>query len=77
MLMLLLFLLVERVYEQRPHDMSTATQTTQTQGLALCSRCHPAWAPVALQRGRGKDTHGTLGPLQREAVGGPTPTTQT
>ena len=26
--------------------------------------------------GPGKDTHGTLGPLQREAVGGPTPATQ-
>ena len=41
--------LVERVYEQRPHDMSTTTCTTQPQGLALCSRCHLAWASVAPQ----------------------------
>ena len=40
-------LLVERVYEQRPHDMSTTTYTTQPQGLALCSRCRPAWASEA------------------------------
>ena len=67
-------MLAERVYEQRPHDMSTTTYTTQPQGLALCSRCHQGhrWNPS----GSGKGTHGTLGPLQREAVGGPTPTTQ-
>ena len=37
----------------------------------------PAWAPGGTPAGLGKDTHGTLGPLLREAVGGPTPTTQT
>ena len=42
--------LEECVYEQRPHDMSTTTDTTQPQGLALCSRCHPAWALEAPQR---------------------------
>ena len=42
-------LLVECVCEERPHDMSTTTNTTQPQGLALCSRCHPAWASVAPQ----------------------------
>ena len=42
-------MLVERVYEQRPHDMSTTTYTTQPQGLALCSRCHPALASEAPQ----------------------------
>ena len=44
---------------QRPHDMSTTTYTTQPQGWRT---------PV----GPGKDTHGTLEPLQREAVSGPT-----
>ena len=43
------FVLVERVYEERPHDMSTTTYTTQPQGLALCSRCHLAWASEAPQ----------------------------
>ena len=42
-------MLVERVYEQHPHDMSTTTYTTQLQGLALFSRCHPAWASEAHQ----------------------------
>ena len=40
--------LVERVYEQRARDMST-TCTKHLQGLALCSRGHPAWASVASQ----------------------------
>ena len=44
--------LVERVYVQRPHGMSTTTHTTQPQGLALCSRCHPGWASVAPQWAR-------------------------
>ena len=52
--------LVERVCEERPHDMST--NTTQPQGLALCSRCHLAWASEAphTTRGRGwPDTNDT------------------
>ena len=42
-------MLVKRVYKQRPQDMSTTTCTTQPQGLALCSRYHPAWASEAPQ----------------------------
>ena len=34
-------------------------------GLALCSRCHPAWASEGTPVGPGKDTHGTLRPGQR------------
>ena len=56
--------LVERVYEQCPHDVSTTTNTAQPQGLALCSRCHLAWASEGTPVGPGKDTHGTLGSRQ-------------
>ena len=43
-------------------------------GLALCSRCHLAWAAEGTPVGPGKDTHGTLGPERRRGRGWPTPT---
>ena len=54
--------LEERVYARCPQHMSTTTNTAQPQGLALCSRCHPAWASEGTPVGPSKDTHGTLGP---------------
>ena len=36
--------LEERVYARCPQHMSNTTNTAQPQGLALCFRCHPAWA---------------------------------
>ena len=39
-----------------PHDMSTTTYTTQPQGLALCSRCHPAWDPSGSRQGHPRYT---------------------
>ena len=68
--------LEECLYEQRPHDMSTTTYTTQPQGLALCSRCHPAWALEAPQWVRAKTPTVHWGPNNGEAVGGPAPTPQ-
>ena len=48
------------------HDVLIACPLAPTQhnhkGLALCSRCHPAWASEGTPVGTGKDTHGTLGP---------------
>ena len=69
-------LLEESVYEQRPHDMSTTTCTSQPQGLALCSRCHPAWASVTHQWVPARTPAVRWGPNNGEAVGGPTPTPQ-
>ena len=37
--------------------------------LALCARCHPAWAPDGTLVGLGKDTHGTPVPTQWEGRG--------
>ena len=70
--------LEECLYEQRPHDMSTTTCTTQPQGLAICSRCHPAWASEASQwcvPSRTPTIHWGAKD-DGEAVGGPTPTPQ-
>ncbi len=53
------------------------TNTSQFQfraaarGLALCPWYHPAWVSVGTPVGPGKDTHGTLGPDQREGRGWP------
>ena len=65
--------------ERRPHDKSTwqftttittmITYTTQPQGVGALVTHHPGW--VITPVGPGKDTHGTLGPLRRKAVGGP------
>ena len=61
-------------------DVHITCPPPQTQhnhrGLALCSRCHPAWASEGTPVGSGKDTHGTLGPGQRGGRGWPTPTPQ-
>ena len=65
------------VYQQRPHDMSITTNTTQPQELALCSRCHPAWASAAPQWFPARTLTVHWGPNNEEAVDGPTPTTQT
>ena len=67
--------LEERVYARGPHHMST-TYKAQPQRLALCPRCHPAWASEGTPVGPGKDTHGTPGPEQRGGRGWPTPTGQ-
>ena len=66
----------ERVYARCPQHMSTTTNTAQPQGLALCSRCNPAWASEGTPVGPGKDTHGTLGPCKRDGRGWPTTTAQ-
>ena len=63
--------LEERVYARCPQHMSTTTYIMQPPGLALCSRCHPAWASEGTPVGPGKDTHGTLGPGQRGGRGWP------
>ena len=64
--------LEERVYARCPQHVSTTTNTAQPQGLALCSRCHLAWASEGTPVGPGKDTHGTLGPGKRGGRGWPT-----
>ena len=51
-------------------DETTGDALTARTGLALCSRCHRAWASEGTL-GPSKDTHGTPVPLQRDAVGGP------
>ena len=60
------------------HDVHIIGPLPPTQhnhkGLALCSRCHPAWASEGTPVGPGKDSHGTLGPEQRGGRGWPTPT---
>ena len=60
------------------HDVHITGPLPPTQhnhkGLALCSRCHLAWASEGTPVGPGKDTHGTLGPEQRSGRGWPTPT---
>ena len=57
------------------HDVHITGPLPPTQhnhkGLALCSRCHPAWASEGTPVGPGKDTHGTLGPEQRGCRGWP------
>ena len=68
--------LEERVYARCPQHMSTTTNTAQPQGLALCSRCIPAWASEGTPVGPVKDTHGTLGPGKRGGRGWPTTTAQ-
>ena len=52
-------------------DKTTGDAPTAHTGLALCTRCHLAWASAGTLVGPGKDTHGTPVPLRREAVGGP------
>ena len=69
-------MLEERVYARCPQHVSTTTNTAQPQGLALCSRCHPAWASEGVPAGPGKDTHGTLGPGNRGGRGWSTTTAQ-
>ena len=66
----------ERMYARGPHDMSTTSNKAQPQGLALCPRCHLAWALEGTPVGPGKDTHVTLGPEQWRGRGWPTPTAQ-
>ena len=66
----------ERVCARCPQHMSTTTNTAQPQGLALCSRCHPAWASEDTPVGPGKDTDGTLEPGKRGGRGWPTTTAQ-
>ena len=60
------------------HDVHITIPLPPTQhnlkGLALCSRCHLAWASEDTPVFPGKDTHGTLGPEQRGGRGWPTPT---
>ena len=45
------------------------TYTTQPQSVGALVAHHPG--SLNTQVGPGKYTHGTLGPLRREAVGGP------
>ena len=45
------------------------TYTTQPQRVGALVAHHPGW--VITPVGPGGDTHGTLGPLRRKAVGGP------
>ena len=60
------FCLVARV------NTGSAVQQCSTEGLALCPRCHLAWASEGTPVGPGKDTHSTLEGLNsRKAVGGP------
>ena len=40
-------------------DKTTIDAATSRTRLALCSRCHPAWAWEDTLVGPGKDTHGT------------------
>ena len=68
--------LEEPVFARCPQHVSTTTNTTQPQGLALCSRCHPAWASEGTPVRPSKDTHGTLGPGKRGGRGWPTTTAQ-
>ena len=50
------------------HDHDHLHDTTTRVGALVIH--HPGW--IITPVGPGKDTHGTLGPLRREAVGGPT-----
>ena len=54
------------------HDNDHLHDTTTRVGALVAH--HPGW--VITPVGPGKDTHGTLGPSRRKAVGGPTPTPQ-
>ena len=54
---------------RRPHDFTTPTTTKR--GWRFVPRYHLAWVSVGTPVGPGKDTHGTLGPVRGEAVGGP------
>ena len=60
------------------HDVHITGPLPPTQhnhkGLALCPRCHPAWASEGTPVGPGKDIHGTLRPEQRGGRRWPTPT---
>ena len=53
-------------------DEMTGDAPTAHTGLALCSRCHPAWASEGTLVGPGKDTHGTPVLTQWEGRGWPT-----
>ena len=59
--------------QDHDHDNDHSHDTTTTRVGALVAH-HPGW--VITPVGPGKDTHGSLGPLRRKAVGGPTPTPQ-
>ena len=50
---------------------AAAVQHCSTKGLALCSRCHLAWASEGTPVCPGKDTHSTLGPELQEGRGEP------
>ena len=52
--------------------LTTTTHQPPQQGLALCSRCHPAWASVAPQWVPAKTPTVHRGPYTEKAVGGPT-----
>ena len=54
--------------EAQPVQLAAVSSSrgATARGLALCPRYHPAWVSVGTPVGPGKDTHGTLGPDQRE-----------
>ena len=48
---------------------TTTTQHKHSTELALCPRCHPAWASEGTLVGPSMDTHGTTVPTQWEGRG--------
>ena len=52
-------------------SLSSCSSRAAARGLARCPWYHPAWVSVGTPVGPGKDTHGTLGPDQREGRGWP------
>ena len=51
--------------------VAAVSAASAARGLALCPSYHPAWVSVGTPVGPGQDTHGTLGPDQREGRGWP------
>ena len=51
--------------------VASVSAVAAARGLALCPWYHPAWVSVGTPVGPGQDTHGTLGPDQREGRGWP------
>ena len=52
-----------------PNARATTTQHKHSTELALCPRCHPAWASEGTLVGHGMDTHRTPVPTQWESRG--------
>ena len=58
----------ELIFQQSQQLQQSAAAA---RGLARCPRYHPAWVSVGTPVGPSNDTHGTLGPGQREGRGWP------